>query len=162
MRLHLPSGTTQTTFLWLDGTLTYLSYLGYQGSNIARGGQGGKVLGSWSSWGTDDSVTPFLVFVPDSAILPKGLSIHCREQQLDKCKGGGVCIMVNKHRCVYVQTISTGCSPDPEQPMIKCRPFHRCLRPPTCQHHTGAHMPTPHGRWMNWTESSTSMKQWWV
>ncbi len=47
-----------------------------------------------------------------------------RTKESGKTKGGGVCILVNKCWCMDVQTISTGCSPDLEHLMIKCRPFY--------------------------------------
>ncbi|KAI3354770.1 hypothetical protein L3Q82_004596 [Scortum barcoo] len=41
-----------------------------------------------------------------------------------KSKGGGVCFMVNNKWCSDVEIISTGCSPDLEHLMIRCRPYY--------------------------------------
>ncbi|KAI3375596.1 hypothetical protein L3Q82_003905 [Scortum barcoo] len=41
-----------------------------------------------------------------------------------KRKGGGVCFMVNNKWCSDVEIISTGCSPDLEHLMIRCRPYY--------------------------------------
>ncbi|KAI3376099.1 hypothetical protein L3Q82_016628, partial [Scortum barcoo] len=39
-------------------------------------------------------------------------------------EGGGVCFMVNNKWCSDVEIISTGCSPDLEHLMIRCRPYY--------------------------------------
>ncbi|KAI3365305.1 hypothetical protein L3Q82_010389 [Scortum barcoo] len=41
-----------------------------------------------------------------------------------KSKGGGVCFTVNNKWCSDVEIISTGCSPDLEHLMIRCRPYY--------------------------------------
>lgn len=64
--------------------------------------------------------------VSDSAIVLVGLSIHHQDwtKVSGKCRGGGVCIMTKKWWCVDVQTVLSGCSPNLERLMIKCRPFY--------------------------------------
>ncbi|KAI3362874.1 hypothetical protein L3Q82_001923 [Scortum barcoo] len=64
--------------------------------------------------------------IPDSAIVPEGLSIHRQDRTINsgKSKGGGVCFMVNNKWCSDVEIISTGCSPDLEHLMIRCRPYY--------------------------------------
>ncbi|KAI3363482.1 hypothetical protein L3Q82_012093 [Scortum barcoo] len=64
--------------------------------------------------------------IPDSAIVPKGLSIHRQDRTINsgKSKGGGVCFMVNNKWCSDVEIISMGCSPDLEHLMIRCRPYY--------------------------------------
>ncbi|KAI3372555.1 hypothetical protein L3Q82_023030 [Scortum barcoo] len=56
--------------------------------------------------------------IPDSAIVPEGLSIHPQDRTIHsgKSKGGGVCFMVNNKWCSDVEIISTGCSPGPGAP----------------------------------------------
>ncbi|KAI3370677.1 hypothetical protein L3Q82_007089 [Scortum barcoo] len=48
--------------------------------------------------------------IPDSAIVPEGLSIHRQDRTINsgKSKGGGVCFMVNNKWCSDVEVISTG------------------------------------------------------
>ncbi|KAI3355346.1 hypothetical protein L3Q82_017886 [Scortum barcoo] len=60
--------------------------------------------------------------IPDSAIVPEGLSIHRQDRTINsgKSKGGGVCFMVNNKWCSDVEIISTGCSLDLEHLMIRC------------------------------------------
>ncbi|KAI3361267.1 hypothetical protein L3Q82_013446, partial [Scortum barcoo] len=53
--------------------------------------------------------------------LPTGLDNTFREEQ----GRGGVCFMVNNKWCSDVEIISTGCSPDLEHLMIRCRPYYR-------------------------------------
>ncbi|KAI3355795.1 hypothetical protein L3Q82_004356 [Scortum barcoo] len=73
--------------------------------------------------------------IPDSAIVSEGLSIHRQDRTINsgKSKGGGVCFMVNNKWCSDVEVISTGCSPDLEHLMIRCRPYylgqHHILHP---------------------------------
>ncbi|KAI3352418.1 hypothetical protein L3Q82_005377 [Scortum barcoo] len=65
--------------------------------------------------------------IPDSAIVTEGLSIHRQDRTINsgKSKGGGVCfVMVNNKWCSDVEIISTGCSPDLEHLMIRCRPYY--------------------------------------
>ncbi|KAI3356034.1 hypothetical protein L3Q82_017301, partial [Scortum barcoo] len=64
--------------------------------------------------------------IPDSAIVPEGLSIHRQDRTINsgKSKGGGVCFMVNNKWCSDVEIISMGCSPDLEHLMIRCRPYY--------------------------------------
>ncbi|KAI3362516.1 hypothetical protein L3Q82_012829 [Scortum barcoo] len=64
--------------------------------------------------------------IPDSAIVPEGLSIHRQDRTINsgKSKGGGVCFMVNNKWCSDVEIISSGCSPDLEHLMIRCRPYY--------------------------------------
>ncbi|KAI3353045.1 hypothetical protein L3Q82_019239 [Scortum barcoo] len=59
-------------------------------------------------------------------IIPEGLSIHRQDRTINsgKSKGGGVCFMVNNKWCPDVEIISTGCSPDLEHLMIRCRPYY--------------------------------------
>ena len=64
--------------------------------------------------------------ISDSAILPGGLSIHRQDRTVDsgKNRGGGVCILINNQWCVDAQKTLSGCSPDLEHLMVKCRPFY--------------------------------------
>ena len=64
--------------------------------------------------------------IPDSAIVPEGVSIHRQDRTTNsgKSKGGGVCCMVNNLWCSDVEIISLYCSPDLEHLMIRCRPYY--------------------------------------
>ncbi|XP_053290725.1 uncharacterized protein LOC128450974 isoform X2 [Pleuronectes platessa] len=64
--------------------------------------------------------------IPDSSIIPEGVSIHRQDRTTNsgKSKGGGVCFMVNNLLCSDVEIISSGCSPDLEHLMIRCRPYY--------------------------------------
>ena len=64
--------------------------------------------------------------IPDSAIVPEGVSIHRQDRTTNsgKSKGGGVCFMVNNLWCSDVRIISSGCTPDLEHLMIRCRPYY--------------------------------------
>ncbi|XP_034446040.1 uncharacterized protein LOC117764401 isoform X2 [Hippoglossus hippoglossus] len=58
--------------------------------------------------------------IPDSAIVPEGVSIHRQDRTTNsgKSKGGGVCCMGNNVWCSDVEIISSGCSPDLEHLMM--------------------------------------------
>ncbi|KAI3368225.1 hypothetical protein L3Q82_007816 [Scortum barcoo] len=71
---------------------------------------------TWHS--TPRSRTPPL-FPRDSPFTGQDRTIHS-----GKSKGGGVCFMVNNKWCSDVEIISTGCSPDLEHLMIRCRPYY--------------------------------------
>ncbi|KAI5629002.1 gastrula zinc finger protein XlCGF28.1-like [Silurus asotus] len=67
--------------------------------------------------------------VPDHAIQPaEFFSVYRMDRTLDsgKSRGGGVCLMVNKHWCdsASIVPLSRSCSPNLELLSIKCRPFY--------------------------------------
>ena len=63
--------------------------------------------------------------IPGSAIVPEGVSIHRQDWTINsgKSKGGGVCCMVNNLWCSDVEILCF-CSPNLENLMSRCRPYH--------------------------------------
>ncbi|KAI5607308.1 hypothetical protein C0J50_7060 [Silurus asotus] len=77
-------------------------------------------------WFTETWLNPA---VPDHAIQPaEFFSVYRMDRTLDsgKSRGGGVCLMVNKHWCdsTSIVPLSRSCSPNLELLSIKCRPFY--------------------------------------
>ncbi|KAI3352143.1 hypothetical protein L3Q82_020948 [Scortum barcoo] len=102
--------------------------------------------------------------IPDSAIVPEGaLHFTDRNGQVHsgKSKGGGVCFMVNIKWCSDVEIISTGCSPDLEHLMIRCRPYY-LPREFTSVVMTAVYVPPqrrqPTRPWTSCLESSTGQR----
>ncbi|KAI5613979.1 gastrula zinc finger protein XlCGF28.1-like [Silurus asotus] len=67
--------------------------------------------------------------VPDHAIQPaEFFSVYRMDRTLEsgKSRGGGVCLMVNKHWCdsASIVPLSCSCTPNLERLTIKCRPFY--------------------------------------
>ena len=65
--------------------------------------------------------------IPDSAMTPPGFPLFRQDRNfdvVDKGKGGGVCLMINKKWCTNSKVISPSCTPELETLSVKCRPFY--------------------------------------
>ena len=64
--------------------------------------------------------------ISDAAVTPLGFTIYRQDRTADsgKCRGGGVCVMVNSLWATDVAVLASHCSPVLELLTVKIRPFY--------------------------------------